>query len=96
MTWGDSNDIPFEFMLIDAPKLGRFAEGGPERDAFAEHFGDPPPSSSSSSCGGGVCLFENLGGNATLVSPMPLDHVDDTTYSHLARFIREAPGGQVS
>ncbi|KAL3775436.1 hypothetical protein ACHAW5_007779 [Stephanodiscus triporus] len=83
----------FEFALIDAPKLGRFAEGGPDRDAFAEHFGDPPPlslSSSSLSCGGGVCWFENLGCDATLVLPVPLDHVDDATYSHLARFVREA------
>ena len=27
---------------------------------------------------------------------MPLDDVDDATYSHLARFVREAPGGKVS
>ncbi|KAL3773344.1 hypothetical protein ACHAW5_003570 [Stephanodiscus triporus] len=27
---------------------------------------------------------------------MPLNHVDDVSYSHLTRFVREAPGGKVS
>jgi hypothetical protein len=46
--WRDSDDVPFEFVLVNAPALGRFVEGGPDRDAFAEHFDDPSSSSSSS------------------------------------------------
>jgi len=93
-TWSSSERVPFEFALVDAPPLGRFAEAGPDRGAFAMHFDEP-----SSSCGEerGACSFENLGGDATLVSPVPREDVaDDVTYSHLARFAREAPESQVS
>jgi hypothetical protein len=93
-TWSASERVPFEFALVDLPPLGRFAEAGPDRGAFATHFDDP-----SSSCGDerGACSFENLGGDATLVSPSPPPNVaDDATYSHLAKFVREAPESQVS
>jgi hypothetical protein len=94
-TWSDSERVPFEFALVDMPPLGRFAEAGPDRGAFAMHFDEP-----SSSCGDeqrGACSFENLGGDAMLVSPVPREDVaDDVTYSHLARFAREAPESQVS
>jgi hypothetical protein len=50
---------------------------------------------SSEGPSGGVCSFANLGRDATLVSPVPLDDLDDATYSHLARFVREAPERQV-
>ena len=37
-TWSASERVPFEFALVDLPPLGRFAEAGPDRGAFATHF----------------------------------------------------------
>lgn len=92
-TWDKSDVTRFEFALVDAPELDAFVDrNGPDQDAFKEHF-------ESSSCDRGtssVCAFANLGGDATLVSPLPLGEVtNDATYSHLARFIRGAPGNQI-
>lgn len=46
-----------------------------------------------------VCSFTNLGGDATLVSPVPPSgdgHDNDASYSHLAIFVRTAPKSQVA
>jgi hypothetical protein len=95
-TWDTSDASQFEFALVDMPALDAFVNrSGPDRDAFGEHF---ESSSSSSSCGRmtSVCAFPNLGGDATLVSPVPLgDASNDVTYSHLARFVGGAPEGQI-
>lgn len=79
---------PFEFVLVDSPALQQFGESNPDPSAFAEHF----PSCNDE---GGVCSFSNLGGDARLVSPTPMANIPDTTYSHLAAFVRGAPTPQV-
>ena len=39
-----------------------------------------------------ICVFENLGGDATLIAPMPTTSAKNTiSYGHLADFVRTAP-----
>ena len=78
-----TSSLPFEFVLIDAPS---FAQVSPERSAFEEHF-------SGDSAGDGIVTFENLGRDATLIVPCPID--DESKYSHLATFVRNGPEAQV-
>jgi hypothetical protein len=73
----DTLDEPFEFVLLDSPELDRRVD----REAFAEHFG--------SVSGPSVVSFANLGGDAVLVVPCPRG--PDSTYGHLAAFVRNAP-----
>lgn len=75
-----SADRPFEFVLHDAP--GLLTRADPR--AFREHFRDAGPE--------GVVSFENLGRDALLVVPSPLDPAAD--YAHLAAFVRTAPATQ--
>jgi hypothetical protein len=82
-TSGLTSDRPFEFTLTDAPSFRRVT---PERSAFQEHF-------SKDADGDGVVTFENLGGDATLVVPCPLD--DESGYAHLGTFVRNGPSHQV-
>ena len=72
---------PFEFVLVDAPALAR----PPDRRPFAGHFAHDEAEA-------GVVVFENLGGDATLVVPSPRG--PDAAYGHLAAFVRGAPEGQ--
>ncbi len=69
--------MPFEFILLDNPGLAR----EPDPDAFAEHFTDEP-----------VVVFQNLGGDATMIVPCPVSNA--SAYGHLAAFVRLAPEGQ--
>jgi hypothetical protein len=96
-TWWSSAGKPFESVLVNQPSLKVFAEGNPDRHAFEEHFAK---AQSCSSNGDGsppsVCSFPNLGRDATLISPLPQPNIDDTTYSHLSSFIRNAPKEQIS
>jgi len=70
---------PWEFVLLDAPTLRRV----PADDrAFAEHFETGSP----------VTAFPNLGADAWLVAPCPVDRATD--YAHLAGFSRGAPAAQ--
>jgi len=69
---------PFECVLVDNPGLARAA---PDSTAFAEHF--------EAASGSTVCSFENLGGDARLVAPCPLEPI--TACTHLAAFLRQAP-----
>jgi hypothetical protein len=78
-----TSHLPFEFVLTDAPS---FERASPERSAFQEHF-------SGDSDGDGIVTFENLGRDATLIVPCPIE--DESTYSHLARFVRNGPEAQV-
>ena len=99
--WRSSNDHPFEVALVNEPALQRFAENHPDRDAFEEHFNaclmnnhnkmntNPPPPPT-------ICSFANLGGDAQLISPLPQTNVNDSSYSHLAAFLRRAPKPQVA
>jgi hypothetical protein len=70
----------FEMVLVDAPAL-RTVAAGPE--AFAAYL-TPGPAP--------VRGFGNLGGDARLVVPCELG--PRHAYSHLARFVREAPEAQ--
>lgn len=68
---------PFECVVLDSPGLDRSADPSPFADRFRE-AGDER-----------VAVFDNLGGDATLVVPCPRSPEDGWT--HLARFVREAP-----
>jgi hypothetical protein len=71
--------FPFEFVLLDSPGLAR----RPDPEAFAEHF---------TGAAGGVAVFANLGGDATMVVPLPV--AESSAYGHLAAFVRNAPESQ--
>jgi len=70
-------NCPFEFVLLDSPGLASH----PDASAFAEHFGDGADA--------GIVEFMNLGKDAILVAPCPRG--PDSTYGHLAAFVRCAP-----
>ena len=84
--------IPFEVALVNEPALQRFAENNPDQYAFSEHFN----ACKQRNNGDTICSFANLGGDASLVSPIQQSTTDDATYSHLAIFVRNAPKEQVS
>ncbi|MFC1774307.1 DUF6940 family protein [Pseudomonadota bacterium] len=69
---------PFECVLIDSPPLARAA---PDATAFTEHF--------AAGSGQVIVSFDNLGGDARLISPCPLEPA--TACTHLAVFLRDAP-----
>ena len=71
---------PFEFVLLDSPDLAIT----PDPSDFAEYFAIAGV--------GEVVEFPNLGGDALLVVPCPLDTPVD--YGHLAAFLRNAPAAQ--
>ena len=75
-----TRDRPFEFVLLDDPRLARH----PDVNAFAKYF--------SNANNKGIATFANLGGDAVLVVPIPL--VEDDAYGHLAAFVRHAPAEQ--
>lgn len=78
----------FEFVLVDAPCLAAFAELHPTPQSFPSHFAKCPLTT--------CCAFPNLGGDAVLVAPIQRNPiVPQVTYSHLAKFVREAPTLQV-
>lgn len=72
----ESAGEPFELVTVDDPSLA--VPASPR--AFDEHFAREP---------GDVLVFPNLGGDALLVVPRPLD--DATDHAHLAAFTRTAP-----
>jgi hypothetical protein len=74
-------DRPFEFVLVDSPRLVAVR---PDVGAFAEHFtpaGEPS-----------VVTFANISGDAVLVAPCPRGPLD--VYPHLAAFARGGPLAQ--
>lgn len=75
-------DRPFEFVLVASASLSLVT---PDPSPFETHF--------SSRRSEPVLTFPNLGGDALLVVPAPV--VDKDCYTHLARFLRGAPGTQV-
>lgn len=72
----------FEFVLIDSPGLAGLE---PDPREFREHFDSPGVS-------GGITVFPNLGRDAVLVAPCPVEPARD--YAHLAVFVRNAPTEQ--
>lgn len=73
----------FEFVIIRAPSLDQVSV---DMRSFLEHFSSSVDSTAA---------FRSLGGDALLISPVPLEDVDQNTYAHLAVFIRGAPETQV-
>ncbi len=72
---------PFEFAILDGPDLDRT----PDREAFADLFATMEP--------GAVGEFPNLGGDALMIVPSPVD--ERSAYSHLGAFLRCAPYAQL-
>jgi hypothetical protein len=76
-----SLDKNFEFVVVDAPEL----EVPADLHTFADYFASMPA--------GSVGDFPNLGGDAQLIVPSPLDN--RSSYNHLAAFLNSAPESQV-
>ncbi|RYD66958.1 MAG: hypothetical protein EOP83_03835 [Verrucomicrobiaceae bacterium] len=74
---------PFEFVVVEGASL-EFLR--PDPKPFAEHF--------AARAGASVIDFPNLGGDALLVVPAPVA-ADVGCYTHLGRFLSEAPPAQV-
>jgi hypothetical protein len=72
----------FEFVVVEGASLSRLR---PDPSPFASHFSSRPSEE--------VLTFPNLGGDAVLVVPAPL--AEPGCYTHLARFLRDAPRSQV-
>ena len=77
----ESIDQGAEFVVIDSPALSRLR---PDSTPFQAHFSAHP--------GSDVIEFPNLGGDALLIVPAPLEQAD--SYPHLAAFLRTAPDRQ--
>lgn len=77
----NSLDRDFEFVAILAREL---IDIPVDRTSFAEYFSLAP---------GNAVRFRNLGGDATLVAPVPTQ--DGTEYRHLAEFLNLAPAEKV-
>mgnify|MGYP006879508219 CR=1 FL=1 len=75
---------PFESVFVDNPEL---AATQADASPFEEHFRSQPNCDNIS--------FKNLGGDALLIAPCPQQGERDA-YSHLARFMREAPEDQAT
>ncbi len=74
----DNLQRPFECVLVDSPQLARVK---PDITAFAEHF--------EAVGGASTVTFDNLGGDARLIAPVPPQV--PATCTHLAGFLRQAP-----
>lgn len=73
---------PFEFVCVDAPSLvGIDADPHAFTGQFERHCD-----------GDAIAEFTNLGGDARLVAPCPLQ--PDSCYAHLLSFVRTAPAAQ--
>lgn len=73
---------PFECVLVNNPGL---AHAAPDSTAFAEHFQAASDQT--------IVSFDNLGGDARLIAPCPLEPV--TACTHLAAFVRQAPAAAI-
>ena len=74
-------DRPYECMVLPAIGLDRLE---PDPAAFAQKFAAAPDTP--------IVVFDNLGGDATLVAPRPL--APFSAYGHIAAFVRAAPAAQ--
>lgn len=77
----DTAHRQFEFVLLNSPGLARTSNA----QAYADHF-------TADDANEGIVAFESLGKDAMLVVPSP--RAPDSTYGHLAAFIRGAPDSQ--
>lgn len=72
---------PFEFVLANSNALARVS---PEVGVFSAYFQNQEQ----------IVVFDNLGGDATLVVPTPQG--EKSCYSHLAQFVRSGLEDQIS
>ena len=86
VSW-ETSSRPFEFVLINSPRLTR----SPDRKAFADYFSaskfdadktEQPHQNSR------IAVFPSLGKDSMLVVPSPLN--PDTRFVHLAEFMQRA------
>ena len=79
----------FEFVLLNSPDLAR----NPDKMTFGNYF-------TTDDVNNGIVVFENLGRDAKLVVPSPIDsnaspgEIAFSAYSHLAAFIRNGSDDQ--
>jgi hypothetical protein len=78
-----SLEQPFEFVVVEGGSLGRLR---PDPQPFSEHFSNRSSPS--------VLCFPNLGGDATLIVPVPITS-DHSSYTHFGTFLRTAPRQQI-
>ena len=73
----------FEFILMESDYLFQFADSKQDDSDFRDLL----------QCGEDTvgCVFPNLGGDSTLISPTPRPGMADNTYGHLAAFLQRAP-----
>lgn len=76
-----SADGPFECAVLNSPGL----KGSADKETFRALFRRIDDS--------GVGAFPNLGGDAIMILPGPVD--DDSAYSHLLSFLKTAPAQQL-
>ena len=74
-----TTDQPFEFVATRSPGIDLQPDPGPFRQYF------------SNTGTNGVAVFNNLGNDAKLIAPEPVDGQEDHNYSHIAVFTEEAP-----
>lgn len=79
--------MPFEFVLLDAQSL---ASRAPDAVTYSDYFTDDDNYKNNDE---GIVVFDNLGGDATLVAPSP--RAGHEAYGHLATFVRNAPVKQI-
>ncbi|MDJ0556079.1 MAG: hypothetical protein QNJ68_16890 [Microcoleaceae cyanobacterium MO_207.B10] len=79
----------FEFVLLNSPGLAR----NPDKNTYRDYF-------TTNDVNNGIVVFENLGKDAILVVPSPInsnasfERTTFSAYTHLAAFIRSAPDTQ--
>ncbi|MEM7010786.1 MAG: hypothetical protein AAF585_04810 [Verrucomicrobiota bacterium] len=78
----DTLNEHFECVVLESTSLARLT---PNSFPFSNQFAAAEPDEE-------VIVFTNLGGDATLVVPCPLDR--DSAYPHFAEFLRTAPESQ--
>lgn len=89
-TEGNIQSVHFEFAIVNDDSLYRFANDA-DPYTFADKF-------AAGSCPNDphACVFTNLGGDATLVSPKNAgNNGDKDRYGHIAAFLRKAPTEQI-
>jgi hypothetical protein len=78
-----SLEQPFEFVVVEGGSLGSLRH---DPRPFSDHFSNGSSPS--------VLCFPNLGGDATLIVPVPITS-DHSSYTHLGSFLRTAPRQQI-
>ena len=86
---------PFEFVLVDAPRLHAATLERADPHTFAAHFAADQHHSESNPW---AVAFDNLSGDARLIAPRPPPTKDKSRryYAHLASFCRQAPDERIA